>query len=101
MIFPAVGYSYAPDNEGLAFYFFLWGMFTLVLLLGTLKEAPLTLVLTFLLLLITYIVLAAHYWKEGDTDFDLLIAGGYIGCVAGVLAMYNGVGFFLNELYGR
>ena len=101
LIFPAVGYSYAPDNDALGYFCIVWLIFTVIIFLVALKQAPLTLTLTFFLLVATYAVLAAHFFVEDENEDSILIAAGYVGVVCGVTAMYNGTGFLVNDLFGK
>jgi succinate-acetate transporter protein len=35
-----MGYADAPDNQSMAFYCFIWGIFTLGMYVASLKKAP-------------------------------------------------------------
>ena len=98
LVFPNISFGLAPDTEALAFYLLCWGIFSSVLLVATLKEAPLTLVFTFATLVPTFMLLAAHYWSGSHR---CLLAAGYIGLVCAGSAVYNAAGFLLNELFGK
>ena len=91
---PAV--SVAPD-EAMAAYFFMWGMFTLVLFFGTLKtNRALQFVfssLTILFFLLTIVRLTGNA--------DLTMITGYEGIICGASAIYTGLAEVLNEVYGR
>jgi succinate-acetate transporter protein len=87
----------APDNAAMAAYFFMWGMFTLLMFFGTLKtNCALQFVfgsLTALFFMLTIVRLT------GNTD--LLLITGIEGVICGASAIYTGLAEVLNEVYGR
>ncbi len=91
---PAVS---AATDEAMAAYFFMWGMFTLVMFFGTLKtNRGLQFVfssLTVLFFLLTIVRLT------GNADITMIT--GYEGIICGASAIYTGLAEVLNEIYGR
>jgi succinate-acetate transporter protein len=87
----------APDNIAMAAYFFMWGMFTLLMFFGTLKtNCALQFVfssLTVLFFLLTMVRLTGNA--------DLLAITGIEGVICGASAIYTGIAEVLNEVYGR
>jgi len=87
----------APDNTALAAYFFMWGMFTLLMFFGTLKNNR-ALQFVFSSLTVLFFLLAA-YRLTGNAD--LLIITGIEGIICGASAIYTGIAEVLNEVYDR
>jgi len=87
----------APDNASMAAYFFMWGMFTLLMFFGTLKtNCALQFVfgsLTVLFFMLTIVRLTGNA--------DLLPITGIEGVICGASAIYTGLAEVLNEVYGR
>jgi len=86
-----------PDNTAMAAYFFMWGMFTLLMFFGTLKSnRAIQFVfssLTVLFFLLTMVRLTGNA--------DLLLITGIEGIICGASAIYTGIAEVLNEVYGR
>jgi len=87
----------APDNTAMAAYFFMWGMFTLLMFFGTIKmNRALQFVfssLTVLFFMLTIVRLTGNA--------DLLMITGIEGIICGASAIYTGIAEVLNEVYGR
>ncbi|MGB9937015.1 MAG: acetate uptake transporter [Methanobacterium sp.] len=85
------------DPVSLAAYFFIWGLFTLVMFFGTLKGHRM-LQVVFLSLAILFFLLTA-----GELTGSTLITtiAGYEGIFTGASAMYLGLAEILNEVYDR
>jgi succinate-acetate transporter protein len=87
----------AAGDEAMAAYFFMWGMFTLLMFFGTLKtNRALQFVfgsLTVLFFLLTAVRLTGNS--------DLLLITGVEGVICGASAIYTGIAEVLNEVYGR
>ena len=97
-IFPKIGYGTAPEPMSVALYLFMWGLFTLGMLVGALKQSPWALCFVFFSLVILFNLLAIHFWtgREG-----VKIAAGVVGIICGLSAIYVGLGDLLNPIYGR
>ena len=87
----------APDNTAMAAYFFMWGMFTLMMFFGTLK-ANRAVQFVFASLVVLFFLLAT-YWLTGNAD--LLMITGIEGIICGASAIYTGIAEVLNEVYDR
>jgi succinate-acetate transporter protein len=87
----------AADPTSLAAYFFMWGVFTLVMFIATLKLKR-GLQVVFISLAILFFLLTA-----GElTGSQLIITiAGYEGIFTGASAMYVGLAEVINETYGR
>jgi len=87
----------AAGDTAMAAYFFIWGMFTLLMFFGTLKtNRALQFVfgsLAVLFFLLTIVRLTGN--------LDLLLITGIEGVICGASAIYTGIAEVLNEVYGR
>ncbi|MCJ7769381.1 MAG: acetate uptake transporter [Dehalococcoidales bacterium] len=97
LILPELGLGAAPTNTAMASYLFLWGLFTAVMYIGTLKLNR-ALQIIFGSLTILFVLLAI-----GDITGSTVIKhiAGYEGIFCGFSAIYTGLAQVLNELYGR
>lgn len=97
LILPELGIGEAADKTTMAWFLGLWGVFTAVLFLATLRMNR-ALQFVFASLAILFFALAL-----GDALNDPTITqiAGYIGIVCGLSAMYAGLGQVLNEVYGQ
>jgi succinate-acetate transporter protein len=78
-------------------YLFMWGVFTFYMWIGTFKS-PRALQLIFLVLWITFFLLAAGEWTGSGT---LHMAGGYAGLLTALLAFYLSAAEIINDNHGR
>jgi succinate-acetate transporter protein len=85
----------APDNTAMAAYFFMWGMFTLLLFVGTLKVNRSVQFVFGSLVVLFFLLAAVRLTGNGD----LLIITGIEGIICGASAIYTGVAEVLNEAY--
>lgn len=97
LILPKLNLATAADAASLAAYFFMWGLFTLVMFVGTLKISR-GLQVVFLSLAILFFLLTAGELTGNET---ITLIAGYEGIFTGLSATYVGLGEVLNELYGR
>lgn len=87
----------APTTVALAAYFFIWGVFTLVMFFGTLKTNRI-LQTVFMSLAILFFLLTA---RELTGNALLATLTGYEGIICGLSAVYLGLAEVLNEAHGR
>ncbi|HZZ83818.1 MAG TPA: acetate uptake transporter [Anaeromyxobacteraceae bacterium] len=87
----------AADGRAMAAYLFVWGLFSLVLFVGTFRTTR-ALMFVFFLLTILFFLLAV-----GDATGSKAITrlAGYEGILCGLGAMYVGAAQIWNEMYGR
>jgi succinate-acetate transporter protein len=78
-------------------YLFLWGVFTFYMWLATFRS-PRALQAIFLMLWITFVLLACGEWT-GTAAFH--VAGGYCGLITAALAFYLSAADIINEAYQR
>jgi hypothetical protein len=97
IVMPKMGLAEAASAKAMAAYLFMWGLFTLVMFIGTLKISR-ALQFVFLSLTILFFLLAA-----GDFTGAAAISrlAGYEGIVCGFSAIYAALAQVINELYGK
>ncbi len=97
LVLPKMNLAAAPDNLAVASYLTMWGLFTLVMFIGTLKLSR-GLQVIFGALAILFFLLAI-----GDVTGNATIAliAGYEGIFTGFAAVYVGLAQVLNETYGK
>ena len=97
IVFPNLGWAEAPEPAAMASYLFMWGLFTTVMFIATLRINR-ALQFIFGSLLILFFMLAI-----GDATGNTLIIriAGVEGVICGLSAVYTGLAQVLNETYGR
>jgi len=97
LILPKLGLADAPSTTGMAAYFGMWGLFTLVMFIGSLKiNRALQFVLGALTVLFFLLAIA-----EITGNATVLLVAGYEGIITGFLAIYAGLAQVLDELYRK
>jgi len=86
-----------PEKEAMAAYFFMWGLFTLVMFFGTLRKNR-ALQFVFLSLAILFFLLTARD-LTGNTYIGTIT--GYEGIICGLSAVYLALAEVLNEVYEK
>ncbi len=86
-----------PDNTAMAAYFFMWGMFTLLMFCGTFK-ANRAVQFVFASLTVLFFLLTAVK-LTGNADIQLIT--GIEGIICGASAIYTGIAEVLNEVYNK
>jgi len=97
LLMPKLGLGEGPQVSAIATFLFLWGVFTAVMFIGTLRlNGALQFVFGSLALL--FFLLAI-----GDATGSTLIKriAGYEGIICGLSSMYTGLAQVLNEIYER
>jgi succinate-acetate transporter protein len=94
---PKAGFAPAEGNAMPA-YLALWGLFTGVMFIGTLRLNR-ALQVVFGTLTVLFFLLAIGDFTNADTGFRHFT--GYEGIVCGFSALYTGLAQILNELYGK
>jgi len=87
----------STNSTAMAAYFFMWGLFTILMFFGTLKTNR-TLQFVFLSLATLFFLLTA---KELTASAALGIITGYEGIICGLSAFYLAIAEVLNETYGK
>lgn len=88
----------ATNETALATYLALWGLFTAVMFVGTLRLSR-ALQVVFGTLTILFALLAIGDFTDASPAFKHFT--GYEGIFCGLSAIYTGLAQVLNELYGR
>jgi hypothetical protein len=88
----------ATNESSLATYLVMWGIFTGVMFLGTIKLSR-ALQFVFGSLMILFFLLAIGDFTDASPAFKHFT--GYEGVVCGAAAVYTGLAQVLNELYGK
>ena len=96
-IIPSLELGVTPGAGAMATYLAIWGGFTAVLFIGTLRLGR-GLQVVFASLTILFLLLAV---ANGWNNPVVLKIAGYEGIFCGVAAVYVGLGQLLNEIYGR
>ena len=86
-----------PGDTAMAAYFFMWGMFTLLMFCGTMKTNR-AIQFVFSSLTLLFFLLAA---VRVTGSSELLLITGIEGIICGASAIYTGIAEVLNEVYGR
>jgi succinate-acetate transporter protein len=97
IVFARIGWGEASDGMAMASYLFLWGVFTALMFIGTLKLNR-ALQFVFGSLALLFFLLAA-----GDITGSATLKkiAGYEGIVCGFSAIYTGLAQVLNEVHGK
>lgn len=86
-----------PTDGSFAVYLTMWGIFTAIMFVGTLKLNR-ALQFVFASLAILFFLLAAG---KATGSADIMHFAGYEGIICGASAIYAGLAQVLNEIYGR
>jgi succinate-acetate transporter protein len=98
VVLPKIGWGAAPNDTAMAAYLAMWGLFTLVMFIGTLRLYVAGQVV-FGTLTILFFMLAIGDFTSASPGLRHFI--GYEGIVCGFSAIYAGLAQVLNELYGK
>lgn len=97
LVLPKMGLGTAASKPAMAAYLFMWGLFTLVMFIGTLKLNR-ALQLVFGSLTILFFLLALGD-VTGNTSITTI--AGFEGIICGFSAIYTGLAQVQNEVYGK
>jgi uncharacterized protein len=97
ILLPSLGLGTAASKPAMAAYFFMWGLFTFVMFLATLRLNR-ALQFVFLSLTILFLLLAARDFLGSPAIGTL---AGYEGIICGLSAVYTGLAQVLNEVYKK
>jgi succinate-acetate transporter protein len=97
LVLPRTGWAAAPDKTSMGAYLLVWGCFTGLMFLGTLRTNK-ALMVVFGSLTVLFVLLAAGDLSGSETVTRI---AGWEGLFVGLSAMYLGIAQVLNESYGR
>lgn len=97
LLMPGLGLGTKPSEHALVAYFFMWGLFTFLMFIGTLKLNR-ALQFVFGSLAILFFMLAIRDYTGSATIATLT---GYEGIICGASAIYTAMAQVLNEVNGR
>lgn len=97
LVLPRLGFADASDRSAMAAYLFVWGLFSFVLFIATLKMNRAIMLVFFALCLLFFLLAAGD--ATGNQTVTRIAGWEGIGC--GLGAMYVGAAQVLNEVYGR
>jgi succinate-acetate transporter protein len=98
VVLPKTGWGTATDDTAMAAYLAIWGLFTAVMFIGTLR-LHIAGQVVFASLTILFFLLAIGYFINAGPGFRHLT--GYEGIFCGFSAIYAGLAQVLNELFGK
>ena len=98
VVLPKIGWGVASNDTAMAAYLAMWGLFTAVMFLGTLRLNR-ALQVVFATLTILCFMLAIGDFTGASPGFRHLT--GYEGIFCGFSAIYAGLAQVLNELFGK
>ncbi len=89
-------------NKGFAWYLLLWGVFSILMFVGTLKVNR-VLQFVFATLIMLYGLLAVHfaYFSSPGKSGAVLKLAGIVGIICGSAAIYLAWAELMNEMYGK
>ncbi len=97
LLMPKLGWWDKTDTGGMVAYFIMWGIFTLIMFIGTLKLNR-ALQFVFLSLTVLFFLLAI---RDATGSTVVGIIAGYEGIICGLSAIYTGLAQVLNEVNGK
>jgi succinate-acetate transporter protein len=97
LILPKLNLAAAPNSASIASYFLMWGIFTAVMFIATIKISR-GLQVVFSTLALLFFLLAIGTITGNST---IILIAGYEGIFVGLSAMYVGFAEVINETYGR
>lgn len=97
IVMPKLGWVAAASEAAMVSYLVMWGIFTGLLFIGTLRASK-ALQFVFASLTILFFLLALG---DATGNQALKTFTGYEGIICGASAIYTGTALLLNEVYGR
>lgn len=92
-----MGASLKSSETGMAWYLFMWGLFTFFMFIGTLKLNRVLQIIFFTLTILFFLLAASDF--TGNKDIHTF--AGYEGIVCGLSAFYGCVAQVINEVHGK
>jgi uncharacterized protein len=98
IVMTKLGWATKSDDKAMAAYLFMWGLFTLVMFIGTLR-LHIAGQIVFGSLALLFFLLAYGDFANASPGFKHFT--GWEGIFCGFSAIYTGLAQVLNELYGK
>jgi uncharacterized protein len=98
IVMPAMGWIEASSGMAMAAYLFIWGVYTFVMLIITMKIGVRALQVVFLTLFILFMLLAV---VNATGSAGLLVVAGYVGLLLGLSSMYTALAMVMNDVHGK
>src|SRR5438874_745774 len=98
IVLTKLGWAVATNDKAMAAYLFMWGLFTLVMFIGTLR-LHIAGQVVFGTLTVLFFLLAIGDFTAASPGFKHFT--GYEGIICGFSAIYAGLAQVLNELFGK
>ena len=89
--------STAADFQSMGFYLLLWGIFTLMMFIGTLKHDRASQVVFFTLAVLFFLLAIGEFTEMKQ----ITIIAGYVGILCGLSAIYSSVAQVINHEFGK
>ena len=98
LVLPKIGWwEKAPASSEIATYLLMWGIFTLVMFIGTLKLSRSLQFIFGSLALLFFLLAIGDY--SGNSSLKTI--AGYEGIICGASAIYTGLAQVINEIYKK
>ncbi len=97
VLMPKLGWWNGPTSGSMATYLFMWGLFTFLMFIATLK-ANRALQVVFFTLTLLFFLLA---WGDASGSVTVKHIAGYEGIFCGFSAIYAAMAQVWNEMYGK
>lgn len=97
VLFKIMGLVSFTPSSSLAAYLFMWGVFTLLMFIGTLKLNGALMFVFGSLFILFFLLAAGNAWNNSS----VITFAGYEGIICGLSAMYTSIAELLNEVYRR
>lgn len=94
---PEMGIGVETEKKAMAAYFFMWGIFSVVMLIGTLRTSK-VMIFVFGSLVLPFALLGL---KDGLGNTDINQVAGWVGLACGASAICLAAADILNEVHGR
>jgi len=98
IIMPAIGWAEASSGIAMAAYLFIWGVYTFVMLIVTMKIGVKALQFVFVTLFLLFMLLAV---VNATGNAGLLVIAGYVGLIMGLGSLYTALAMVMNEIHGK
>jgi succinate-acetate transporter protein len=97
IVMPKLGWIDASSTVSMVWYLVMWGIFTFLMFIGTLKLSK-ALQVVFATLTVLFFLLAIG---DATGSSGVKLFAGYEGIFCGASAIYSGIAQVINEVYGK